>query len=65
MIGSYGLLYVWPGTDAKGETNCAARASGRRSRRPGTEKRLRSRRLAASIDGGFGLGRGAWDNKAT
>jgi len=63
MIGSYGLLYVWPGTDAKAKPIALLAHQDVVPVAPGTEKDWQQPPFGGVIDGGFVWGRGAWDNK--
>jgi len=63
LVGSFGLLYTWPGSDAKAKPIALLAHQDVVPIAPGTEKDCQQPPFAGVIDGGFIWGRGAWDNK--
>lgn len=63
LVGSFGLLYTWPGSDAKAKPIALLAHQDVVPIAPGTEKDWQQPPFAGVIDGGFIWGRGAWDNK--
>ena len=64
LVGSYGLLYTWQGTDAKAKPIALLAHQDVVPVAPGTEKDWQQPPFGGVIDGGFVWGRGAWDNKS-
>lgn len=64
LVGSYGLLYTWPGTDPKAKPIALLAHQDVVPVAPGTEKDWQQPPFGGVIDGGFVWGRGAWDNKS-
>ena len=64
LVGSYGLLYTWPGTDSKAKPIALLAHQDVVPVAPGTEKDWQQPPFGGVIDGGFVWGRGAWDNKS-
>ncbi len=64
LVGSYGLLYTWPGTDSKAKPIALLAHQDVVPIAPGTEKDWQQPPFGGVIDGGFVWGRGAWDNKS-
>ncbi len=62
-VGSYGLLYTWPGSDAGTKPIALLAHQDVVPVAPGTEKDWQQPPFGGVIDGGFIWGRGAWDNK--
>lgn len=63
LVGSYGLLYTWPGTDPKAKPIALLAHQDVVPVAPGTEKDWQQPPFGGVIDGGYIWGRGAWDNK--
>jgi len=63
LVGSYGLLYTWPGSDAKAKPIALLAHQDVVPVAPGTEKDWQQPPFAGVVDGGYIWGRGAWDNK--
>ena len=64
LVGSYGMLYTWQGTDAKAKPIALLAHQDVVPVAPGTEKDWQQPPFGGVIDGGFVWGRGAWDNKS-
>ena len=64
LVGSYGLLYTWKGTDVKAKPIALLAHQDVVPVAPGTEKDWQQPPFGGVIDGGFVWGRGAWDNKS-
>jgi len=64
LVGSYGLLYTWPGSDPKAKGIALFAHQDVVPIAPGTEKDWQQPPFSGVIDGGFIWGRGAWDNKS-
>jgi carboxypeptidase PM20D1 len=64
LIGSYGLLYTWPGTDARLNPVLLMAHQDVVPVAPGTEKDWTHAPFSGDIADGFVWGRGAWDNKS-
>ena len=64
MIGGYGLLYTWPGSDSTAKPIALLAHQDVAPIAPGTEKDWQQPPFSGNIDGGFIWGRGAWDNKS-
>ncbi len=64
LVGTYGLLYTWPGTDGKAKPIALLAHQDVVPVAPGTEKDWQQPPFGGVIDGGFVWGRGAWDNKS-
>jgi carboxypeptidase PM20D1 len=64
LVGTYGLLYAWPGTDAKAKPIGLLAHQDVVPIAPGTEKDWQQPPFGGVIEGGFVWGRGAWDNKS-
>jgi carboxypeptidase PM20D1 len=64
LIGSYGLLYTWSGTDAKAKPIALLAHQDVVPIAPGTEKDWTQPPFSGAIADGFVWGRGAWDNKS-
>lgn len=63
LVGSYGLLYTWPGTDPKAKPIALLAHQDVVPIAPGTEKDWQQPPFGGVVEGGFIWGRGAWDNK--
>ena len=64
LVGSYGLLYTWQGSDSKAKPIALLAHQDVVPIAPGTEKDWQQPPFGGVIDGGFVWGRGAWDNKS-
>ena len=64
MVGSYGLLYTWTGSDAKAKPIALLAHQDVVPVAPGTENDWQQPPFGGVIDGGYVWGRGAWDNKS-
>jgi carboxypeptidase PM20D1 len=64
LVGSYGLLYTWPGTVSLAKPVALLAHQDVVPVAPGTEKDWQQPPFGGVIDGGFVWGRGAWDNKS-
>ena len=64
LIGSYGLLYTWQGTDPKAKPIALLAHQDVVPVSPGTEKDWQQPPFGGVIADGFVWGRGAWDNKS-
>ena len=64
LVGSYGLLYTWAGTDTNAKPIALLAHQDVVPVAPGTEKDWQQPPFGGVIDGGFVWGRGAWDNKS-
>ena len=64
LVGSYGLLYIWQGSDSKAKPIALLAHQDVVPIAPGTEKDWQQPPFGGVIDGGFVWGRGAWDNKS-
>lgn len=63
-VGSYGLLYTWPGADARLKPVLLMAHQDVVPVAPGTEKDWTHAPFSGEIADGFVWGRGAWDNKS-
>lgn len=64
LVGSYSLLYTWPGSDAAAKPVLLMAHQDVVPIAPGTEKDWKAEPFAGEIKDGFVWGRGAWDDKA-
>ena len=63
VIGSYGLLYTWPGSDPKAAPIALMAHQDVVPIAPGTEGDWQQPPFSGAVSGGFVWGRGAWDDK--
>ena len=63
VIGSYGLLYTWPGSDPKAAPIALMAHQDVVPIAPGTESDWQQPPFSGAVSGGFVWGRGAWDDK--
>lgn len=64
LVGGYGLLYTWPGSDARAKPIALLAHQDIVPVAPGTEKDWQQPPFGGVIADGFVWGRGAWDNKS-
>jgi carboxypeptidase PM20D1 len=63
LVGDYGLLYSWPGSDPKAAPIALMAHQDVVPVAPGTEGDWRQPPFSGAVDDGFVWGRGAWDDK--
>ena len=63
VIGGYGLLYTWPGSDPKAAPIALMAHQDVVPIAPGTEGDWQQPPFSGAVSGGFVWGRGAWDDK--
>lgn len=63
LVGDYGLLYVWPGSDAKAAPIALMAHQDVVPIAPGTDSDWQQPPFSGAVADGFVWGRGAWDDK--